>query len=131
MRLSIGKKREAKSFKAAVTVMYHDSICVLGGCNPSCARYNAAPPLSGLLAVISDFVADASPQSGLLPLPQRHSSRDRTRSRSLSHTEKFSAEEPMARSALAVSAASPNRRSPQAVATEITTKTEQRRCAAA
>lgn len=51
--------------------------------------------------------------------------------RSLSHTEKFSAEEPMARSALVVLAASLNTRSPQAAATVITTMTEQRRCEAA
>ena len=55
MRLSIGKKREAKAFKAAVTVMSHDSICVLGGSHSSCARENAAPSLSGLLKVTTKY----------------------------------------------------------------------------
>ena len=100
----------------------------LGGNESFCARENAASSLSVLLEVIFVVVSDASLQPRFLTLlPQIHPARDRTRSRSLSHTEKFSAEEPMARSALAVSAASPNTRSPQAATTVITTITEQLR----
>ena len=132
MRQSIEKQQETKSSEVPVTVMFHDGRRVLGGNESFRAREIAAPSLSGLLAVHSGVVPYASSLSGVLTLvPQPHPSRARTRSRSLSQTEKFSAEEPMARSALAVFAANPNTRSTQAAAIVITPMTEQRRCAAA
>jgi hypothetical protein len=132
MLQGIEKKRETKPLQVLDIVMLHGRKSVLGSNGSLRAREDAAPSLSGLLAGISHFDSDVSSQSAFLTLmSQLHPSRDRTRSRSLSHTEKFSAEEPMARSALAVSAASPNTRSPQAAATVTTTMTEQRRCAAA
>ena len=131
MRQSIEKQRETKSPEVAVTVMLHDRKHVLGDNEPFRAPENAAPSLPDSLAVVSCFVSGASPQLGPLTFAQLYPSRDRTRRRSLPHTEKLSAEKPMARSALVVLAANPNRRGPQAAATEITTMTEQRRCVAA
>ena len=131
MRQSIENKRETKPSELAVTVMFHDREHILGGNQSFRARENAAPSLPDSLAVVSCFVSGASPQLGPLTFAQLYPSRDRTRRRSLPHTEKFSAEEPIARSALAVLAACPNTRSTQAVATVITPMTEQRRCVAA
>ena len=132
MRQSIEKQQETKPSEVAVTVMFHGGRHALGENVSFRARETAAPSLPWPLAVVACFVSEASPQRGLLTLfPQLQPSRDRTRSRSLSQTEKFSAEEPMARSVLVVLAANPNTRSPRAVTTVITTMTEQRRCAAA
>lgn len=131
MRQSIEKKREMKSSESAVTVMFHDRRRGLGGVEAFRARENAAPSLSEFLAVVSDAVSDASFQPGLLTLAHQTPSPDRTRSRSLPHTEKFSAEEPMACSALAVLAVDSNTRGAQVAATVITKLTEQRRCEAA
>lgn len=128
---SIEKQRESKPSKAVVTVMFHDRTGVLGGNDSPCAREDAAPSLSKLLALVFDALSDALSQPGSLTFAQQTRSRDRTRSRSLSRTKKFSAEGPMARSALPVLAANPNTRSTQAAATVITTMTEQRRCVAA
>lgn len=131
MLQSIEKKREMKSSESAVTVMFNDRRRVLGGVEAFRARENAAPSLSELLAVVSVFVSDASPRSGLWPLVREIPSRVRTRSRSLSDTEIFSAEEPLARSALAVLPVDPNTRGAQVAAPVITKLTEQRRCEAA
>lgn len=128
MRQGIEKKREPKSPKAEFTVMFHDSQSVLGRFEAVRARECAAPSRPLPLVVISDAVSDASSQPRLLPLSYQTPSPDRTRSRSLSHTEKFSAEEPMAPSAFAVFPANPNTRSVKAASTVFTTMTEQRRC---
>lgn len=132
MRQSIEKNRETKPFKAAVTPMFHGRRRVLGGNESFCESESAARSLSGVLKVISFVVSGALLLSAYLKLrtkvdPTRH----RTRRRSLLHTKKLSAEGPNALSVLAVLTASPNTRSPQAVATIITPMTEQRRCAAA
>ena len=128
MRQSIEKQRETKSPEVAVTVMFRDRTLVFGGYETFRARETAAPSLSGELAVTCNHFFDASLPSGFESAPPE---RRRARSRSLSQTEKFSAEKPLACSALAGLAASLNTRSPQAVATETTTMTEQRCCAAA
>lgn len=132
MRKSIEKQQETKPSEVLVTVMFHGRRYALGDNESFRARENAAPSLSWPLAVLACFVSDASPQRGRLTLfPQLQPSRDLTRSRSLSQTEKFSAEVPMARSALVVLAAPLHTRSSQAAATANITMTEQRRCAAA
>ena len=132
MRQGIEKQRETKLPEVAVTVIFHDRKHVSADNDSFRARESAAPSLPRELAVISDDVSDYSAQPGpMILVPEFHPSRDRTRRRSLSSTEKFSAEEPMARSALAVLAACPNTRSTQVAATVITPMTEQRRCAAA
>ena len=132
MRQSIEKQEETNSSEVHITVMFHGRRYALGDNESFRERENAAPSLSWPLAVVACFVSDASPQRGRLTLfPQLQPSRDLTRSRSLSQTEKFSAEVPMARSALVVLATIPNTRGSQAAATAITTMTEQRRCAAA
>lgn len=129
---SIENKRETKPSEAAVTVMFHGRSDVSGGVGSFCARESAAPSLSDLLTVFSAVVPGSSSLTANLRAPTKaHPSRNRTRSTSLSHTEKFSAEGLRAHSALAVSAANPNIRSSQAVPTVITPKTEQRRCFAA
>ena len=132
MRQSIEKQQETMSSELAVTVMFHDGQLVFGGNESFLARENAAPSLS--CALTGDlFVVPEAPSfsahinvgiSGAL-------SRHRTRRRTSHYIEKFTAEVPMARSALVVSATIPNKRSTQAAATVITTMTEQRRCAAA
>lgn len=132
MRQSIEKQRETRPFKAAVTVMFNGRRHVLSGNESFCESESAARSLSGVLKVISVVVSGALLLSAYLKLctkvdPPRH----RTRRRSLRHTKKFSAEGSNALSVLVVLTASPNTRSPQAVATVITPMTEQRRCAAA
>jgi hypothetical protein len=132
MRQRIEDKRETKSPEVAVTVMFSGRSCVLGVYESFRARDNAAPSLSAKLAVYVAVVPGASSLSAFLKLPTKvDPSRHRMRHRSLSHIEKFSAEASMARSALAVLAANPERRGRKAAATVITKTTEQRRCAAA
>lgn len=128
----IENKQENVPFEAPFTVMFHGSRLILGGDDLFRAREGAAPSLSDLLAVISNVFLDAASQPGLLPLlPRVRRSGDRTRTRSLSHSENLFAEAPMARSALIAMAVNPNRRSPQAATTVITTMAEQRCCVAA
>lgn len=128
MRQATEIKQETRQINSSVTVMLHGRRCVLAGYELFRARASAVASLSGELAVIHHRFFDASSPSGFVNAsPERH----RARSPSLSRTEKFSAEKPLACSALASLAANPNKRSPQAVAIVITTMTEQRRCAAA
>lgn len=131
MLQSIEKKRQERPFEAVVTVMSHDRIHVLGGNGSLFAREGVALSLPWPMAVTTDVVSDASLQPGSLTLAQQTASRDRTRTLSLSHSENLFSEAPMARSALVVMAANPNRRSPQAAASVITTMAEQRCCVAA
>ena len=132
MRQSIEKHRKTKLSEAAVTAMFHDRRRVLAGCGLSRARDNGAQSLSESLTMSSNVFSYVKSLSALLKLPTKYDpSRNRTRCRSLSNTEKFPAEGPMARFALAVLAAYVNSRSLQAVATLITPMTEQRRCFAA
>lgn len=128
MRQRIEKQQETKPSEVAVTVMFHGRMHALGENESFHVRESAIVSLSGELAVIRVHFFDASSPSGFESAPPE---RRRARSRSLSQAEKFSAEGLMACSALAVLAAIPNTRGPQAEATEITTMTEQRRCAAA
>jgi len=123
MRQSIEKKQETKPSEVSVTVMFHGKRHALGENESFRARESSIVSLSGELAVIRVHFFDASSPSGFESAPPE---RRRARSRSLSQAEKISAEGPMACSALAVSAANPNTRSPQAGATPITTTTEQR-----
>jgi len=128
MRQRIEKQQETKPSETAVTVMFHGRTWVLVGHELLLASANAGASLSGELAVIRHRCFDASSPSGFVNAsPERR----RARSPSLSHTEKFSAEKPLACSALVGLAATPNTRGPQAVATVTTTMTEQRCCAAA
>lgn len=128
MRQRIENKQETKLSEVAVTVMLHDRRLALGGNDSFLARASSVRSLSGSLAV--RFRCDSSalsPSGWVNASPERR----RARCRSLSRSEKFPAEGPMARSALAVLVANQNTRSPKAVATPITSKTEQRRCFAA
>ena len=132
MRQGIEKQRETKLPEVVVTVMFHDGELVLGGNGSFLAREDAAPSLSCALTGDLYVTSEAPSFSALLSVGiSRDLSRHRTRRRTSKYIEKFSAEKPMARSALAVLAANPNTRSPKAAATVITTMTEQRRCAAA
>jgi hypothetical protein len=131
MRQSIEKKRETMSGLRVVTVMFHDRNGVLAISDSFRARKGGAPSLSAALAVVS-IVQTAS----LLPLPLNAAglaevARHRTRSRTSLSINKFPAEEPVALSALAVSAVNPNKYGLTAVATVTTIMTEQRRCRAA
>lgn len=130
MRQGIEKKREAKSPKAEVTVMFHDRMHVLSGGNSFFARGNAASSLPSALAVIPCGVSDASLQPKVLQLSYQTPSPDRTRSRSMPSAEKFSAEEPMACSALAVLMANPNTLGAKAAENPIKKLIERRCCAA-
>ena len=128
MRQSIEKQQETKQSEVSVTVMFYGRRLSSGENVMFRARESAIASLSGKLAVIRHRCFDALSPSGFVNAsPERR----RARSPSLSHTEKFSAEKPLACSALAGLAASPNTRGPQAVATVTTKMTEQRCCAAA
>jgi len=112
--------------------MFSDREQVFGGNASFRVRENAAPSQS--CAVASDLVveseAPASPTLmgvGVFIGLTRH----RVRCRTSQHIEKFSAEGLLACSVLAVFAADPNTRSPQAASTLITRITEQRCCVAA
>lgn len=132
MRQSIENKRETKPSEVAVTVMFHDREHILGGNQSFRARENAAPSLPCVLTGYMFVASEAPSSSALLSVGiSRDLSRHRRRRRTSKYIEKFFAEGPIARSALAVFAANPNTRSPKAAATVITTMTEQRRCAAA
>lgn len=131
MRQSIEKKRETKSPKTVVTVMFHDGR--FSGDNESfCEGADASSSLSEWWAVSADAVSNASSQPFFVTLlPQINAAREGSRSMSLPRSEKFFAEGLVARSALAALAAIPNTCSTQAAATVITPMTEQRRCKAA
>lgn len=111
MRQSIETKRETMSLEATGTAICPGRCRVSGGGNAFCARRYSVSSLSEETKVMPDTY--------------------RTRRLSLSRTEEFFAEGPMACSAVAVLAVSPKSRSPKAVATAIATMSEQRCCAEA
>jgi hypothetical protein len=120
MRQSIEKEQETKSTPNSVTVMFHGRTALFGAFDSFLARDHAAPSLSETLTGDVLMPVAAPSLSALLKVSafEAHARR-RTRRRSFQNTEKFSAEGPIARSALAV------------LATHTTIMTEQRRCAAA
>ena len=129
---SVDRKRETKLAKVTVTVMFHDRKGSLGVISPSRARENAAPSLSGVLAVVFTFLSSVPSLPSHLNVSACSASlRHRTRRKSMMHTEKFCSEEPVAVSALAGLIASPNRRGAKAAENPITILTKQRCCAAA
>jgi len=132
MRQSIEKKQETKAAPNSVTGMFHCSKGFFGASDSFLARVHAALSLSETLT--GDVFVPAAAPSLLahlkVPIPRAHPRR-RTRRRTMPSINKFYAEGPIARSALAVLAANPNPRSQVAAATPITIMIEQRRCAAA
>ena len=132
MQQSIEKQQETKLTQSFFTVTFRDRKAFLAVNYSFRARGNAASSMSDpLTGDLFALVAVPSLSSPLKVSASRAHSRHRMRRRTSPHIETFSAEEPMARSALVVLAAIPNTRSTQAVATVITSMTEQRRCAAA
>ena len=132
MQQSIEKQQKTKSTQNSVTVMFHDRNGFLAVIDSFRAGSNAASSLSDDLMVGVPDVSPVPPLSSSVKVrPSRARSRHRTRRRTWPHIEKFSAEGPVALSALAVLAVNPNKRGTQADATVTTTMTEQRRCAAA
>lgn len=111
-----------------VTVMFHDRNGVLAVSESFRARECTAQSLSATLTGGSVVSAISSLSRTLNAWALREFSRHRTRSRTSPSINKFSAEKPIAFSALAVSAVNPNRRGKQAAKDETTTMTEQRRC---
>jgi hypothetical protein len=132
MQQSIENIMESRRAEMNVTAMFHGRTACFGSFYSFCARDHALPSLSA--AVTGEaLIPPAAPLLTLclkVAIPIAHS-RHRTRRRSLPHIEKFSAEEPVALSALAVSAVNPNKHGLTAVATVTTIMTEQRRCRAA
>jgi len=132
MRQSIDKKREKRASEVNVTVMFHNRSFILGACDWFFARASGAVSLSASLTGVSACCfRPASFSASLAEVANRPEKRRSRTISSLSHSEKFSAEAPMARSALVVLAATPHKRSPQGAASATTIMTEQRRCAAA
>lgn len=119
----IEKERGCELYRAIVTVMFHGSADAFGIHDPAFACEDTAP-----LLTVRNFVFNALSQSVWV---SASSQRRRDLNLSLSHTEKFSTEGPLARSALAVFVAKPNMCSPQAALTVSTQMTEQRCYAAA
>jgi hypothetical protein len=132
MRQSIENKKTTRLFEASITVMFHGSLLFLGSNNSFFASANAVPALARDLAVVPAVVPDGIWLSRLIKLrPDIKMWRRRTPPRSLPRIEQSSAEGLIARSALAVFAANPRKRSHHAASSAITTMTEQRRCEAA
>jgi hypothetical protein len=131
MRQSIEKQREMMSAQRVVTVMFHGSRVVLAVVESIRAREVAAQSLSVPLTDLSVVAAASSLSRTLSAWELQEFPRHRTRSRTSLSINKFPAEEPVALSALAVSAVNPNKHGLTAVATVTTIMTEQRRCRAA
>lgn len=150
MLQSIEKQQKKRKSPNTVTVMFHDRKVICGDFDSFFSRARARGSLSGSLAATQFWGVDGLSLSlplkvclknrHIRPLARLESlpgwvkvmpNTHRADRPSLSRTEEFSAERPMARSALAVLAANPNTRSPQAGATPTKTLTEQRCWAAA
>jgi hypothetical protein len=131
MRQSIEKQQETMGGQKVVTVMFHDSRQIPAHAEPFRAREVVVPSLSAPLKDFSVVAVSSSLSRNLNANDLHEFTHHRTRRRTSPHIEKFSAEEPMAFSALAVSAVNPNKRGTQAAIYQTTTMTEQRCCAAA
>lgn len=130
MRHRVESKREKRHSKCTFTVMLHGRVVVSGGFLSFWVSKSAVMSLSAQLAIWPDVTSYTLTQSGLLSLLQQTPSPDQTRRRPLSQIEKFSAEEPVACSALAALAASPNTGISKSGATPTKTLMEQNCCAA-
>ena len=131
MRQGIEKQREDLGVQTAVTVMFHDRVSVWACFDSSPARESSVPSLSDPLTGGSVVPVASSLPRTLNAHDLHEFALHRTPRRATPSIDKFSAEEPVALSALAVFAVSPNKRGTQAAKTETTTMTEQRRCFAA
>ena len=132
MRQSIERRQETERSKATFTVMSYGGVSCLGRTEMFVARESAVSTLSRHVTA-PDAVCHASSLPTLLTLclhgrrKQRRTPVAHPRRTEEFFTDEFFAEGLIARSAAAVLAVAPNRRSLKAVATPIT-MTEQRRC---
>jgi len=132
MRQSIDKKREKIGSEVSVTVMFHDRSAILGPFDSFFARASGAVSLSAsLTGVLACCFRPASFSASLTEVANTPENRRSWPISSLSHSEKFSAEAPMARSACSVLGADPNMSGTAVALITNNQKTEQRRCYAA